>query len=269
MSGRQPLPFFGYPHRVPDGDTIIRLRERIYSYYDNPGFLPTDPVLFPHKYRDPFDIECAALIASSLAYGRVGRILTSVASVLQVLDTIPGAVRGMDYRVLCDCFRNFRHRFTDGREIAALVCAVAAVTKKFGSLKACFLSFYTDSDKTVVPALCGFTDELRRLAPGPIATLVSCPGKGSACKRLHLFLRWMVRRDAVDIGLWREVPRSKLIVPLDTHMHRIGRMLGFTERKQADMKTALMITAGFGELCPEDPVRYDFSLTRMSMAGRV
>ncbi|MFW6062129.1 MAG: DUF2400 family protein [Planctomycetota bacterium] len=91
------------------------------------------------------------------------------------------------------------------------------------------------------------------------------PSRGSACKRLLLWLRWMVRRDAVDPGDWRGVPASKLVIPLDVHMHRITRLLGFTRRKQANLATAMEVTAGFARLCPADPVRYDFALTRFGI----
>jgi len=91
------------------------------------------------------------------------------------------------------------------------------------------------------------------------------PEKGSACKRMNLFLRWMVRKDRVDPGGWADVPVSKLIVPLDTHMHKISLQLGFTSKKQANLQAALEITNGFKKLVPEDPVKYDFSLTRFGI----
>ena len=91
--------------------------------------------------------------------------------------------------------------------------------------------------------------------------------KKSACKRLHLFLRWMVRKDTIDPGPWPGLPASKLIIPLDTHMHRIARSLGFTKKKQANIKTAIEITAQFNKINPDEPVKYDFALTRIGMSG--
>ncbi|MCD6487215.1 MAG: TIGR02757 family protein, partial [Syntrophobacterales bacterium] len=96
-------------------------------------------------------------------------------------------------------------------------------------------------------------------------SLLPSPAKGSACKRLNLFLRWMVRHDDVDPGGWDDISSSKLIIPLDTHMHRICLALGITKRKQADMKTALEITRSFQVMAPHDPVRYDFALTRLGI----
>ncbi|MEJ2656586.1 MAG: DUF2400 family protein, partial [Desulfobacterales bacterium] len=98
-----------------------------------------------------------------------------------------------------------------------------------------------------------------------VGHLIALPQRGSACKRMNLLLRWMVRKDNVDPGGWRGVPWSKLIIPLDTHMHKIGLKLGFTKNRQANMRTALEITSGFRKIIPEDPVKYDFALTRFGI----
>ncbi len=103
------------------------------------------------------------------------------------------------------------------------------------------------------------------MLPSDMTMLLPSPGKGSACKRLNLFLRWMVRSDDVDPGGWSGVDAGKLIVPLDTHMHRMGLEVGLTRRKQADMQAALEVTRAFRTIAPEDPVRYDFALTRLGI----
>ena len=137
------------------------------------------------------------------------------------------------------------------------------VIERYGSLQACFAAGL-NGDDTVLPALSSFTKELA-LSGGLSNGLLPSPAGGSACKRLNLFLRWMVRRDDVDPGGWDGVPASKLIVPLDTHMHRIGLALGLTGRRQADLRTAAEITAAFRAIAPDDPVRYDFALTRLGI----
>ncbi|MFC1474950.1 TIGR02757 family protein, partial [bacterium] len=111
-----------------------------------------------------------------------------------------------------------------------------------------------------------FVDEIMR-GGNRSCYLTPAPRRGSACKRMNLFLRWMVRRDDVDPGPWTDVPASKLVVPLDTHMHRISSGMGLTSRKQADLKTAIEITDAFRAISPEDPVRYDFALTRLGILG--
>ena len=139
------------------------------------------------------------------------------------------------------------------------------MAEEHGSLYSCFLKGVSKDDDTVFPGLVYFVRNLTADGKQKTGHLVPDPQRGSACKRLNLFLRWMVRKDRVDPGGWEEVPASKLIIPLDTHMHRIGCIFGFTERKQADLRTAMEITEGFRDIRPEDPVRYDFALTRLGI----
>jgi uncharacterized protein (TIGR02757 family) len=162
-------------------------------------------------------------------------------------------------------FKDFRHRFTDGNQLAALLHGMKAAMKRYGSLKSCFTANCKYKDETILPALAAFVHELSAEPSDDMKMLLPSPGRGSACKRLNLFLRWMVRSDNVDPGGWNGVGAHRLIVPLDTHMHRIGIEGGLTCRKQADMLTALEITRAFREIAPEDPVRYDFSLTRLGI----
>jgi uncharacterized protein (TIGR02757 family) len=117
----------------------------------------------------------------------------------------------------------------------------------------------------VVGGLCGF---VRELGAEECTSLLPLPERGSACKRLNLFLRWMVRRDEVDPGGWRRIPRSALVIPMDVHMHRIAVAFGLTTRRQADMRAAREVTEAFRVVSPEDPTRYDFALTRQGILGR-
>jgi uncharacterized protein (TIGR02757 family) len=225
-----------------------------------------DPLEFLYGYESVEDREIAGLLASALAYGRVTQILRSVGVVLDELGRSPAAfVAGSSTRHLSRAFPGFKHRFTAGEELGALLVGVKRALEEHGSLNACFLQGMSRGDETVVPALCRFTTELSGKAPRSCDFLLPDPKRGSACKRLNLFLRWMVRRDRVDPGGWKGVPRSRLVVPLDTHMYKVGRALGFTARKSADLRAALEITRGFGRIVPDDPVRYDFALTRLGI----
>ena len=161
---------------------------------------------------------------------------------------------------------NVKHRFATGDHLASLLLGVKQVLNQYGSLHACFMAGMNNDD-TVLPALAHFAAEVTSCADGGVGHLVPSPDKGSACKRLNLFLRWMVRSDDVDPGDWKDVSASKLIIPLDTHMHRISLSLGLTKRKQANMGTAKEITEGFRQISPDDPVKYDFALTRLGMRG--
>jgi len=236
--------------------------EKFYQKYNRREFVHPDPLEFLYNYDDPADREIVGLVASSLAYGRVAQILKSVSTALApmggsphefILDSTPHS--------LAKAYSGFKHRFTASDDLAALLAGIRSALKKHGSLKECFSSKIDDKDITFLPALSLFVDEITDSNCG-CCYLAPSPKQGSACKRLNLFLRWMVRRDDVDPGGWDELPKSKLVVPLDTHMFRIATAQGMTLRKQADLKTAVEMTEAFRIFAPEDPVKYDFSLTR-------
>jgi uncharacterized protein (TIGR02757 family) len=242
-----------------------RAFDRLYQQYNRRSAVHPDPVECLYQFDDPADREVAGLVASALAYGNVVQILRSVELALDRMGPSPARfVDGAELRDLERGFHGFRHRFTSGEELAALLLGAGEVRRRHGSLNASFCS-YMNGDTTGLAALEGFVGELTRAAGRPLPHLLPPPQAGSACKRLHLYLRWMVRKDHVDPGGWTGVPPSALVVPVDTHMHRIGRALRFTERKSADRRTALEITEGFRSIRPEDPVRYDFALTHLGM----
>ncbi|HQI00109.1 MAG TPA: TIGR02757 family protein [Deltaproteobacteria bacterium] len=242
--------------------------QEIFRRYHRPEFISPDPLEFLLRYDDPLDREIVGLIASSLAYGRVSQIIKSVDGVLKKIGGFPRAfLEGAGETMLKEIFSGFKHRFTTDSELVDLLLGAQRAVRRYGSLEACFLAGLSRGDETTVPALSAFAREIR-IRPGDgYSSLIPQPTKKSACKRLHLFLRWMVRSDEIDPGVWTGVSPAKLIVPLDTHMHRICRSLDMTSRAQADMRTAREITEGFRRISPEDPVRYDFSLTRLGIRG--
>ena len=244
--------------------------DSLYNRYNKQCFVQPDPLQFLYRYDDIRDREIVGLIASSLAYGRVAQIVKSVTAVLDRMVPSPFSfLERASRNVIVDTFSGFRHRFTDGRELSELLKGIKCVVAKHGSLYQCFRSLFCNNDESLLPALSSFVDALKGSSNRGYNSLLPSPSKGSACKRLNLFLRWMVREDDVDPGGWTGLSPAGLIVPLDTHMHRIGRELGFTERRQADMKTALEITSSFRQMVPEDPVRYDFALTRLGIRSDI
>ena len=240
--------------------------EELYLRYNRREYAHPDPLEFLYEFDDLGDREVVGLVASSLAYGRVGQILKSVSSVIVRMPSPSSFLDEVCAEVLAGAFTDFKHRFTRGDELWGLLMAIKYARRKYGTLYTCFMDKMSDEDDTIFPALMAFAAELAGLSGG-YTSLLSNPEAGSACKRLNLFLRWMVREDAVDPGGWHGVPASKLIVPLDTHMHRIALRLGLTRRRQAGMLTALEVTRAFREIAPEDPVRYDFALTRYGIRG--
>jgi uncharacterized protein (TIGR02757 family) len=245
--------------------------DRLYRKFNRRAFVHPDPLEIVYRWADPRDQEIAGLLSAALAYGRVAQILASVEAALARLSGTGGGPRawieGTAERRLRAALAGFRHRFTPGDELADLVVAVRRALREHGSLEALFAAGCRPDDATVLPGLTLFVERLRRYAGGPGAcpTLLASPSDGSACKRLNLYLRWMIRRDAVDPGPWSTLPASRLVVPLDTHMFRIARALGLTDRATPGLKTAMEITEGFSRYSPKDPVRYDFCLTRLGI----
>jgi len=238
--------------------------EELYCRFNRRSSVHPDPLEFLYHYEEPEDMEVAGLVASSLAYGRVKQILRSVSEVLSRMESPRRFVAETSAREMTRMFEGFKHRFATGEEVAALLFGAGRLIERHGSLENAFAARMSNQDETTVSALSAFAEELRE-ASGLDSHLLPCPSAGSACKRLHLYLRWMVRSDAVDPGCWRKIPAARLVVPLDTHMHSICGRLGLTDRRQADITTALEITEGFRRFAPQDPVRYDFALTRLGI----
>lgn len=244
--------------------------ERLYETYHKRERVHPDPLEFLYGYPDGRDREIVAFVAASLAFGRVGQILKAVGDVLDRIGTGPRQfVEEVDPADFGQVFQSFRYRYVTGAEMASLFRALREVLREYGSLNTCFLEGCPGNAETVGPSLDPFIERLASHAgPGGMGFLLPLPGRKSACKRLNLFLRWMVREDDVDPGGWKGISPQHLLVPLDTHMHRLCRRLGITARKDGSMATALEITRFFRDMVPGDPVRYDFALTRLGMSGK-
>jgi len=240
--------------------------ERLYAAYNTPQARGGDPVAFVHRYDCVKDREVVGLVAASLGYGRLAQILKSVGDALERMGPSPSGflLSASELRLRTACC-GFVHRFARDDNLLGLFMGIRAALRAHGSLEACFLSHDSPGEQTVWGALTGFATELAE--PGGAGHLMPDPGRGSACKRWHLYLRWMVRRDAVDPGPWRHVAPARLVVPLDAHVWRVCRSLGLTARRTCNRRAALEATAGFRALCPEDPVRYDFALMHASEQG--
>lgn len=247
-------------------ESIKERLEGLYSLYNHREYVHPDPLEFLYGYPDPLDREVVGLIASSLAYGRVVQILKSISIVLEKMSPSPRAfLMESSEKRLKSAFSGFKHRFTTGDEVSLMLIRTRDLIEQCGSLNECFLTGFSRDDKTIVPALSAFVKRFDIDKHYSKNSLVPNPDRGSACKRLNLFLRWMVREDEVDPGGWGGIPPSKLVIPLDTHMYRICSALDMTCRKQADMRTAMEITDYFREISPDDPVRYDFAITRLGI----
>lgn len=241
---------------------IYKRFEELYRKYNRKKFIHPDPLEFVLRFEDPADQEIAGLIASGIAYGKVGSILKSLEKVFQILKNPSADLAAMSKGDLMEALGTFRHRWTTGEELAYLLRGVAILREDYGSLENCFFEGVDTKDLDVIPALTGFVAKLRLASGQKDSSLLACPSMGSACKRMFLYLRWMVRRDEVDPGPWNTILPGRLVVPMDIHLYRISCQLGLTRRRQPDLRCALEVTDFFRKLVPEDPVKYDFSLTR-------
>jgi uncharacterized protein (TIGR02757 family) len=238
----------------------------------------TDPVQWVHRANpDPADREIVAFVAAGLAFGRVASVMASVGRVVEAMGGQSARyVRDFDPRREARALSPIVHRWIRGADLVALFLVMQAMVREHGSLEGAFVAGHDPAAADVGPALDAFAVracavDVRaaygRAVPARAGYryFFARPSGGSACKRLNLFLRWMVRRDAVDPGGWTCVSPSQLVVPLDTHIIRLGRCLGLTRQSTPGWKMAADITAALRRLDPADPIRYDFALCHLGM----
>lgn len=242
--------------------------------------LANDPLSFCHRYADPRDQEIAGLIASSFAYGNVKIIKKNLAWIFDRMGDSPRLfVERFEPEQYSRLFAGFKHRFNDARDLCALLFACRTMLEQAGSVEGWLLQFHGQGEADLTGTLSGFSEAVKSLDFAPVFGATSppadsyfpfffpSPASGSACKRLCMYLRWMVRpADGIDLGIWKGIRPDQLVIPVDAHIQRICRLLGFTARKQADWRMAREITAALRELDPADPVKYDFSICHLGIS---
>lgn len=257
--------------------------DELYASFNQPDSA-TDPIQIVRRFTRADDREVVGFIAASLAFGRVSSVLQSIERVLAVMGPAPAAyVRLFEPGRDAPAFAGIVHRWIREADIVALLWLLRQMIDRAGSVEGFFLEGYDAGASDVADALDSFSTRAMALdvkaAYGPVAKASTNSGRGrpgvcyffprpsagSACKRLNLFLRWMVRRDALDLGVWTRVPPAALIVPLDTHVIRVGRCLRLTAYTSPGWRMARDITASLRALDPIDPVRYDFSICHLGM----
>ncbi|HET9795311.1 MAG TPA: TIGR02757 family protein [Thermoanaerobaculia bacterium] len=237
--------------------------ESLYRRYERST--SPDPIALVRRYEAREDREVAGWIASAFAYGRVDQIIKDVRALLEALGPNPAKTVAARTFTAGD-LAFFRHRFHGPRDAADLLFIVGECIRREGSVGKFFARRFPP-DESVAGMLDRVSSEaLSWRAPSKtLGFLLPKPSDGSACKRWNLYLRWMVRDDAMDFGLWKEIPASALVIPTDTHVHRVSRRLGLTRRKSADWRTAEEITARLARLDPADPVKYDFAICQLGV----
>jgi uncharacterized protein (TIGR02757 family) len=258
--------------------------EQLYEAYNREDSA-SDPVQIVRRYTQPADQEVVGFCAAALAFGRVASVLNTVETLARVLGPEPARyVRQFEPKAPHPELRAMVHRWTRGVDIIALLWLLRQMIDRSGSIERFFLEGYDPAAVDISGALDSFSRRALALdltavygrpraagrgAKVPARTGVCYffprPSAGSGCKRLNLFLRWMVRRDEVDLGAWTGIPRAKLIVPLDTHVIRLGRCLRLTRYTSPGWRMAADITASLRAVDPVDPVRFDFSICHVGM----
>ncbi|MDP3261057.1 MAG: TIGR02757 family protein [Thermodesulfovibrionales bacterium] len=254
------------------------LLDKFYSEYDFKERILHDPIEFPHRYKRRDDIEIAGFIASCFAYGKVGLFKPVIEKVLSAMSGSPYDFL-MEFKVKKDgrLFSGIKYRFNENKDVICLLHIISHLLRSHKSIENVFISFYKKADSDTGNALTGFIDYAlktetadvygKNLKPGGLLQFFPSPSKGSACKRMNLFLRWMIRKRDIDFGVWKGIPENKLIIPLDTHIAKISRCLGFTKRRSQGWKTAVEITNALKKLDSDDPLKYDFAMCHYGIAG--
>lgn len=235
--------------------------------------IETDPVRFVRPFENPLDRQAAGLIASCFAYGAVGQIGVTLDRIFSVLGPNPSVFIDEWTQNPRRIFDGFYHRFNNRDDLLSLLYAIGTINREYGSLNGLFLENHKEG--AIEEAMDRFADRLLSAASDSpftdrraLSYFFPSPRKGSTCKRMCLYLRWMNRRDTVDPGGWTGVGKRDLIIPVDTHISRIGRYLGFTKRKNADWKMAVEITEALRRINPDDPLSLDFIICHMGISGR-
>jgi uncharacterized protein (TIGR02757 family) len=255
-----------------------RLRPALDALYHgfNARHSVSDPIWFAHRYQRRDDQEVVAFISSALAFGRVQSVINSVEGVLEVMGPSPAAfVRAFEPARDRKRFDHLVHRWTRGADFAALAWLLHQMIERSGSIEGFFAEGLAADAVDLSAALESFSTRALaldrqavygRAKPRPgVAYFFSKPSSGGACKRLNLFLRWVVRRDEVDLGVWSKVRPAQLIVPLDTHIIRVGRCLRLTDYRSPGWRMAVDITASLRRIDPDDPAKFDFSMCHIGM----
>lgn len=252
---------------------IARLLDNKFKQYNQPNFIPNDPICIPHRFTKKQDIEIMGFWAATLAWGQRKTIINKCGVLIQYMDNAPHDFILNHSENDLKPFLNFKHRTFNDIDTLYFIHFFQNYYQNHDSLEDAFLSGVSPNSLNVESGLnhffeLFFNDES---APNRTRKHVASPQRGSSCKRLNMFLRWMVRKDdtGVDFGIWSKIKPSQLVCPCDVHVDRVARHLGLIQRTNTDWKTAVELTETLKQLDPNDPVKYDFALFGLGVEGEM
>ncbi len=242
-----------------------------YKYFDRTKISP-DPLEFPLRYSNAADIEISAFISSTFAYGNIKQIMKVLNLIHNLMNDEPQKfINNYSINEGAKLFADLKYRFYTSEDIVILFYVLNKVYSQYGTLKNMFLKNYSEADSNIKNPLASFATALLKIAAEQkelttgIKFMFPLPSKGSTCKRMNLFLRWMVRKDELDFGIWNEIKTSQLIIPVDTHIAKISKHLKLTALKNPTWKMAEEITNKLKNYDEKDPVKYDFAICHIGM----
>jgi len=248
-------------------ETTRYIFEKVYSQYHHRRFAMNDPIQWIYSYPDKEDMEIVGLVSALLAFGNAKSFNSKIKKIISLWRSPSKELLNWSRKDFQGVLAGFQHRFVNGKTVANFLYGLRRILGEYGTIGFCILNHYEKSSGNLWNTLQKFTDELRRLADSPLYFLVPMPNKGGACKRFWLYLRWMVRKDEIDVGCWNFIKPYQLIIPLDTHIYQWAVSLRLISVRSRNAKTAMVLTEIFRKICPEDPLRYDFSLCQAGMLG--
>ena len=249
-------------------DTLYQLLESKYKEYNTDSFIELDPVCIPHRFTSKQDIEIMGFIAAVLAWGQRKTIINKCTELIERMDGTPYQFITQHADTDLKQLEGFVHRTFNDTDLLYFVFALKELYTEFTSMEDVFLKGMNKSAANTEGGLIAFRNYFFSFEhPQRTRKHISSPETKSACKRLNMFLRWMVRKDkkGVDFGIWTKIQPAQLVCPCDVHVDRIARKLGLITRTQVDWQTAVELTENLKKFDPKDPVKYDFALFGMGV----
>lgn len=250
---------------------IIDLLNEKYELFNQPNFIQHDPISIPHQFNKKQDIEITGFIAATLAWGQRKTIINKCNELIELMDNAPYDFIKNHQDSDLKRFLAFKHRTFNATDTLYFLEFFKDFYTKNDSLEDAFLVGLKDNDEDIKAGLENFQNLFFGLEDYPIRTRkhVATPARNSSCKRINMFLRWMVRKDnkGVDFGIWDKIKTSALVCPCDVHVERVARKLGLITRPKPDWQTAVELTQNLKQLDPIDPVKYDFALFGLGVEG--